>query len=121
LFQQRTDDLLRRQRNHGSRTNTAVTAGRIKGIVILRRNHAADELPGMSSRLLFFSSAMTSGTSVLWPAQETKCQHVDIVSLRPYGHIRAESGQRADVDIEPSSAKAVAMIFAPRSWPSWPS
>ena len=63
---QRVENRLRAERNHRARAEDARYARGVQKIVILRRNHAADEDQNVFAAQLL-QLAITSGTSVLCP------------------------------------------------------
>ena len=75
----------------------------------------------MSSRPYCASSALSSGTSVRWPAasEETPTMWTSFsIAWRAASPGVAKSGPISTS--KPRSAKAEAITFWPRSWPSWP-
>ena len=89
---------------------------------ILRRDDAADHDHDVGPRPRRHRVATEAGTSVRWPAASDETP--SDVHVRPRSAWRAASAGVANsgpsATSKPRSAKAEAITFWPRSWPSWP-
>ena len=117
---QRLQDLLRRDRDDRPRPEDAGRAGRAQVLVVLG-GITPPTTTRMSSRPCARSSAITSGIRVLCPPArvETPSTWTSFsTACRATSFGVWKSGLMSTS--KPRSANAVAITFAPRSWPSCP-
>ncbi len=118
---QRPQNLLCRHWNHGTRPVNACHSRIVKKLVVLRRNDAAHH-----HKNVFRGPSCAVRQSIAEPVScglrpaRTRRRRAHRFRLRA-APLRGESGTEGPISTsKPMSANAVAITFAPRSWPSWP-
>ena len=107
--------------DYGAGREDRLGACRFQRLVILRRHDAADDDHDVAAALLWSSSALSSGTSVRCAAASDDTPRMCTSFSTACRAASAGVANSAPISTsKPRSAKAEAITFWPRSWPSWP-
>src|SRR6516165_4222679 len=111
---------LGRFRDHGARGKDRLGAGTLEFVVVLRRHHAPDHDHDVVAPLLDEGGLELRNEREMRRREGRYAEHVNVVldGRRAASAGVANSGPMSTS--KPRSAKAVAITFCPRSWPSWP-